>query len=131
MHGFLFIGWWWSNKGMILLCIYLEEEPGHSPKTALLFPDCHSLFSVSFPYLISNCFNMPFGTLGRSRRQNETYFLQVRNRGHRKDLHLGALERPAPFPSHRSLYTSDDFKRKSDLAFLYSWSCFFFVCLFV
>ena len=129
MHGFLLIGWWWGNNGIVLLCIYLEVEAGHSPNTALLFSDCHSFFYVSFPYVISNCFDMPFGTLGRSGRQNEAYFLEVKNRGHRKVLHLEDLKSPAPFPSHRSLYTSDDFKRKSDLFFLYDWSCFF-VCLF-
>ena len=75
---------------------------------------------------------MPFGTLGRSRRQNEAYFLQVKNRGHREVLHLEDLKSPAPFPSHRSLYTSGDFKSKSVYFFYMADPAFFclFVCLF-
>ena len=36
------------------------------------------------PSLISNYLKLPFGTQGRSKRLNEAYFLQTRNRGHRK-----------------------------------------------
>ena len=41
------------------------------------------------PPLSSNCLSLPFGPQGRSRSQNETYFLQTRNGGHRKDLYAG------------------------------------------
>ena len=47
-----------------------------------------------------------------------------------RSLYLGALECPAPFPSHRTFsqnHTSDNFKRKSDLVLLYCWSWFSFV----
>ena len=47
----------------------------------------------SLPSLISNCLSLPFGTQGSSRRLNEAYFLQTRNRGHGKDLYLGGPHR--------------------------------------
>ena len=36
------------------------------------------------PSLISSFLNLPFGTQGRSWRQNEIYFLQIRNWGPRR-----------------------------------------------
>ena len=58
-----------------LLCIFLEE-PGWCPKTPL---SQHLL-----PSLIGNCFSLPFGTQGRSKRLNKIYFLQIRKRRYRK-----------------------------------------------
>ena len=70
--GFLLIGWWWGNRNLVLslklpsstwvgalvpakelkvlLCIFLEKEPGPCPVTALLFLDCFSLVSVFSPF---------------------------------------------------------------------------------
>ena len=45
------------------------------------------LFMHSLISLVSNCLSLPFGIQGRSRRRNEAYFLQTRNRGHRKGLY--------------------------------------------
>ena len=57
-------------------------------------PKLHSCFWTDSPLLlhpllplISKCLNLPFGTQGRSRRLNKAYFLQIRNRGHRKDMY--------------------------------------------
>ena len=48
----------------ILLCIFLEGEPGSCPTAALLFLDCSSLFLHPLSVLISDC--LPFETQGRS-----------------------------------------------------------------
>jgi len=47
------------------LSVFLEGEPGPSPKAALLFLGCPSLVSAS-PPLISKCLNLFTGTQGRS-----------------------------------------------------------------
>ena len=73
-----------QKSSKILLCVSLEAEPGPCPRAALLFLNSSSLVSHPLPSLISNCLNLPFGTRGRSRRLNEAYSLQTRNRGHRK-----------------------------------------------
>ena len=39
-----------QKSSKILLCIFLEGEPGFCPKAALLFLDCSSLVSVSLPF---------------------------------------------------------------------------------
>ena len=39
----------WNNS-KILLYIFLEDEPGPTPKAALLFLDCSSLVSASPPF---------------------------------------------------------------------------------
>ena len=49
--------------------------------------------SASLLSLISNCLNLLFGLQGRSRRLNETCFVQTRNGGQRKDLNLGGPHR--------------------------------------
>ena len=36
-----------QETSMVLLCIFLEEEPGHCPKAAPLFLDCSSLVFAS------------------------------------------------------------------------------------
>ena len=51
------------------------------------------LFLYSLFSLMSNCLNLANGAQGRSQRLNEAYFLQIRNRGHRKDLYLGESRR--------------------------------------
>ena len=61
----------------IFLCIFLEEEPGPCPWLHYWFLTA-SLFLHPLPSLISNCLNLLFGSQGRSRRLNETYFLQTR-----------------------------------------------------
>ena len=58
------------------------------PQAALWFLDSSSLVSASPPFPIKHL-NLPFGTQGRSRKLNETYFLKASNRGHRKALCLG------------------------------------------
>ena len=75
----------------LYIYILLEEEPGPCPMTALLFLDCSSFVSVSPPMPINICWNLTFGTQGRSRRLNETYFLQTRIGGTEK---ICALEDP-------------------------------------
>ena len=39
-----------QKSSKILLCIFLEREPGSCPKVALFFLDCSSLVSVSLPF---------------------------------------------------------------------------------
>ena len=75
----------------IYIYILLEEEPGPCPMTALLFLDCSSFVSASPPMPINICWNLNFGTQGRSRRLNETYFLQTRIGGTER---ICALEDP-------------------------------------
>ena len=77
----------------ILLCRFLEEEPGTCPMLHYCFLISPPFFLQSLPSLISNCLNLPFGTQERSRRLNEDYFLQIRNRVHGKDLYLGGPHR--------------------------------------
>ena len=83
-----------QKNSKILLCLFLEEEPGHCPKYVWTAPP---LFLYSLTFLISNCLNLPFGTQRRSWRLNEAYCLQTRNRGHGKVLYVGALKGPAGF----------------------------------
>ena len=54
-------------------------------------------FLHPLPSLISNYLNLTFGTQGRSRRLNEVYILQTRNRGHRKYLNSRAPQSPVQF----------------------------------
>lgn len=69
-----------------------------APIAALLLLDSCSLASAFPCSLISYCLNLHFGTLVRSRRLNETYFLQTRNWGQGKDLYLGGPPQdPAQF----------------------------------
>ena len=60
------------------VCIFLEEELGSCPKTTLLFLKCFS-FEAFPPFLDKRLFEYALWTLGRSRKLNETYFLQIRN----------------------------------------------------
>ena len=55
------------------------------------------LFLYPLPSLISNCLNPPFGNQGRSRRLNEAYILQTRNREHRTDTYSRAPQSSARF----------------------------------
>ena len=57
-----------QKNSKILLCIFLEEEPGPalSLHCGLLTAPPWSLHPL--PSLISNCMNLPFGTQGRSWR---------------------------------------------------------------
>ena len=78
---------WWrfeylQNSSKILFCVSPEGEQGPCPKTALLFLDCSSLISASSPFSDQHLFE--FGTQGRSQRLNKTYFLQTKDREHRK-----------------------------------------------
>ena len=61
-----------QKSSKVLLCIFLQEEPGPCHKAALLF-------LKSLPSLISNHFNLPFGTQGKPKRLKEAYFLQTGN----------------------------------------------------
>ena len=112
---FLLIGWWWGNRAELQgSCVQPEVTILHlvgglsscrsTQRYCFVFPwggrgPCFnflidpSLFLHSFPSLISNSLNLPFGTPGGSRRLNEAYFLQTRNRGHRKNLSLGGRHR--------------------------------------
>ena len=75
-------------------------ELGLCPIATLLLLDSSSLVSAYPHSLISCCLNLPFGTQVRSRRLNETYFLQTRNWGQGKDLYPGG---PPPPPGSCSI----------------------------
>ena len=68
--------------------------------TRTLPPSSHCCFLIvptsflhSLPSLISNCLNLPFGTQGRSKSWNKTYFLQTGNGELGKDLYQGRFYR--------------------------------------
>ena len=113
---FLLIGWWWGNRKVFqkscaqpevtilhlggglssyrrtqrYCYIYsLRRHQDPAPRLHYCFLTAPPLFLHSLPSLISNCLNLPFVTQWRSGRLNEAYFLQTRNRGHRKALYLG------------------------------------------
>ena len=65
----------------------LRRNQYPAPRLHYCFFTAPPLFLHPLPSLISNCSNLPFLTQGRSRRLNKAYFLQTRNRGHRKDLY--------------------------------------------
>ena len=76
----------------ILLCIFLEEEPGPCPKAALFFRDCSSLVSASPPFPVEQ---LPFRAW--KAMEAETPSLKTRNGGHRKSCVPQALQGPAQF----------------------------------
>ena len=80
-----------------------NQDPAPRPYHPLTAPP---LFLYPHHSLISNCLNLLFGTQGRSRRLNEAYFLQTRNRGHRKDLYSRAQQSPAQFQFRELGYDS-------------------------
>ena len=71
----------------------LRRNQDPAPWLHYYFLTASPFFLPSFLSLISNCLNLPFGTQGRSRRVNETCFLQIENGGHIKDLYLGGPHR--------------------------------------
>ena len=84
-----------QKNSKMLLCVFLEGEPGPFPKAVLLFLDCSSLSSQHpLPSPTSHCLNLPFGTQGRSRRVNEAYFLKTRDEGHTKAFLPGSPTGP-------------------------------------
>ena len=87
-------------KGTVI-CIPWERT-GPGPKAALLFLDCSFFVLHALLSLISHCLNPLFGTQGRSRRLKKAYFLQTRNRGHRK-ICVGVPQGPAQFHSQKYL----------------------------
>ena len=54
---------------------------------------CSSFVSASLPSLINSCWNLPFGTMGNSKRTPEAHFLQIENEGPGKELPLGGPHR--------------------------------------
>ena len=70
----------------------LKRNQDPAPRLHYSFLTAPPLFLHSLPSLISNYLNLPLGTLGRSWRLNEAYFLQTRNRGLRKGLYLRGLQ---------------------------------------
>ena len=64
----------------VLLCVFLEREPGCCPKAILLLLDLFLLF------LNSNRLNLSLGTQTRSWWLKEAHFLRTRKEGHRKSL---------------------------------------------
>ena len=69
----------------------LRRNQDSAPRLYYCFLTAPPLFLRSLPSLISNSLNLPFGTQGKSKRLNESYFLQTRKgwegRGRpRKDL---------------------------------------------
>ena len=64
-----------------------ELKRGSCPRVHYGFSTVPPLSLHPLPSLISNFLNLAFGTQERSGRLDEAYFLQTRNRGHRKDLY--------------------------------------------
>ena len=67
---------WWEfeylqNSSEILLCVSLEWKPGPVPRLHYWFLTASPLSLHRFPFLISNCLNLPVGTQGRSRKLSE------------------------------------------------------------
>ena len=67
----------------ILLCIFLEEDPGSCPKAALLSIDGSSLVSVSPPFQVEQLFEPALWTSGKV-TEAEAYSRKTRNGGHSK-----------------------------------------------
>ena len=63
--------------------VLLHEEPGSCPTAALLLLDCFS-FLHSLPFLLRNCFHLPFGTQGRSLEAEWSPFPANKERGTQK-----------------------------------------------
>ena len=61
-----------QKSSKVGLCVSLEGEPGPFPQSAPLFLDCSPLSLHPLLCLISNCWNKPFGTQGRSWRLKPT-----------------------------------------------------------
>ena len=86
------------------------------------------LFLHPLPPLMSSCLNLPFRTQGRSRRLNETYYLQMKNRGPRKALcpegpHRVLLSFMPTWPNktkQKQLNTKSKIKESDHL---WSWVC--------
>ena len=65
----------------------LKINQDSAPRLHCCFLSVPPLSLHPFPSLISNCLNLPFGTLGRSRSLNDAHFIQTRNERQRKDLY--------------------------------------------
>ena len=64
----------------VIMCVpWGNQDP--APSLYYCFLTVPPLSLHPLPSLISNCLNLPLGTLGRL---NEAHFLKIRNRGHRK-----------------------------------------------
>ena len=74
----------------ILLCIFLEGEPGPCPKAALLSLDCSSMVSASPPFPDQPLFEPPFWNSGTV-MEAEAHSVKTRNGGHRKAYVLRTL----------------------------------------
>ena len=68
--------------------LHVSILPHHCTIVSWLLLLC---FCISLPSVIRNYFKLLFGTRGTSRKLNETYFLQRRNKG--KDLYPGEPHR--------------------------------------
>ena len=80
---------WWGfqylQNSSKIPCVYpLRGNQDPAPRLHYCFLTAPPLSLHPLPSLISNCLNLPFGTQERSGRLDEAYFLQTRNRGHRK-----------------------------------------------
>ena len=87
----------------ILSCIFLEEDPGHCPKAALVSSDCSSLVSVSPPFPDEQLFEPALWNSGTV-MEAEPYFLKIRNGGHRK----ACVSRNPIGPTHFQRWPSKD-----------------------
>ena len=72
-----------QRNSKILLCIFLEEEPGPCPKSALLFLDRSSLVSAFPPFPDYQLFELALWNSGKV-MEVEAYSLNMKNQGHRK-----------------------------------------------
>lgn len=82
-----------EKNSKILLVVSLEGEPRPCPTLHYCFLTILPLCLHDLTSLVSNWLKLLFGTQRRSRRRNEAYFLQTRNRGHRRDLYGGGPHR--------------------------------------
>lgn len=67
-----------QKNSKILLCVFFRRNQDPALRLYYYLLTAPPLFLYSFPSLISNCLNLPFGTQGRLRRLNETYCLPIR-----------------------------------------------------
>ena len=81
--GFQFCG----RTQRLLIGVFLEEEPGTTPRLHCCFLTVPSWSLHPLTSMISNCLHLPFGTHGKSRKLNEGYFLKKKKKwGTEKNL---------------------------------------------
>lgn len=90
-----------QKNSKILLCVFIRRNQDPAPRLYYYLLTAPPLFLYSFPSLISNCLNLPFGMQVRSRRLKKAYFLQTRSRGQGEALYQGGPQGVPPCLSPR------------------------------